>query len=64
MVCNSINPLGLQIDAKHLDQLVLIVIQHNWIEQASEGKVRICFATSKAILTEAFDRLLRAEKLF
>lgn len=34
----------------------------NWFEKASEGHVRICFATSDAILQEAFSRLLEAEK--
>jgi bifunctional pyridoxal-dependent enzyme with beta-cystathionase and maltose regulon repressor activities len=30
----------------------------NWFEEASEGHVRICYATSKGILTEAFERML------
>lgn len=29
----------------------------DWFEQGSEGHVRICYATSKRILQEAFDRL-------
>ena len=33
----------------------------NWFEQASEGRVRICFATSEAVLREALGRVLIAE---
>jgi len=35
----------------------------NWFESASENHVRICFATSEAILNEAFDRMLRCDRL-
>jgi aspartate/methionine/tyrosine aminotransferase len=34
----------------------------NWFEQSSEGHVRICYATSKPILKEAFDRIEDAVK--
>lgn len=34
----------------------------NWFEKASEGRVRICFASSDVLLQEAFSRLLEAEK--
>jgi aspartate/methionine/tyrosine aminotransferase len=33
-----------------------------WFESASEGHVRICYATSKEILEDAFDRMLRFSK--
>jgi aspartate/methionine/tyrosine aminotransferase len=33
----------------------------SWFEKASEGRVRICFATSSAILQEALTRVLAAE---
>ena len=33
-----------------------------WFESASEGHVRICYATSKEILTEAFDRMIQFGK--
>ena len=32
----------------------------HWFENASEGHVRICFATSEKILTEAFERMAAA----
>lgn len=28
-----------------------------WFEQSSEGHIRICYATSEVILSQAFDRL-------
>jgi len=36
----------------------------NWFEEASEGHVRICYATSKGILTEAFERMLAVRNQF
>ncbi|MFM6983322.1 MAG: pyridoxal phosphate-dependent aminotransferase, partial [Chitinophagaceae bacterium] len=36
----------------------------NWFEKASEGRVRICFASSKAILSEALERVVQAESSF
>lgn len=30
----------------------------NWFEASSEGHVRLCYATSRGILTEAFERML------
>ena len=39
-------------------QVALIPGGTNWFESASEGHIRICYATSRAILMEAFDRML------
>jgi aspartate/methionine/tyrosine aminotransferase len=36
----------------------------NWFEESSEGHVRICYATSKGILTEAFERMLAVRNQF
>lgn len=36
----------------------------NWFEKASEGRVRICFASSKAILSEALERVVLSESSF
>ncbi len=33
-----------------------------WFESASEGHIRICFATSEKILNEAFSRMLEVAK--
>jgi aspartate/methionine/tyrosine aminotransferase len=30
----------------------------NWFESKSDGHIRICYATSEAILSEAFERIL------
>jgi aspartate/methionine/tyrosine aminotransferase len=39
-------------------QVALIPGGTNWFESASEGHIRICYATSRSILMEAFDRML------
>ncbi len=36
----------------------------NWFEESSEGHIRICYATSEEILTEAFDRMLSVKNEF
>lgn len=33
----------------------------NWFESKSEGRIRICYATSKEIATEAFERILNSD---
>ena len=36
----------------------------NWFEESSEGHIRICYATSEGILTEAFERMLSVKNQF
>jgi aminotransferase/cystathionine beta-lyase len=47
------------VELLHKDARVALVPGGNdWFESASEGHVRICFATSKEILETAFERML------
>ncbi len=46
----------------HWAKVALVPGGLNWFEKASEGRVRICFASSDVMLQEAFSRLIDAEK--
>jgi len=42
---------------RHESRVALVPGLPRWFGPGSEGHVRICFATSRAILQEAFDRM-------
>lgn len=45
-------------------QVALVPGGKNWFEESSEGHIRICYATSEGILTEAFERMLSVKNQF
>ena len=44
-------------------KVALVPGGRNWFESASEGHLRICFSTSEAVLTEAFNRIRSIQHL-
>ncbi|MEN9998121.1 MAG: putative aspartate transaminase AspC4 [Bacteroidota bacterium] len=44
-------------------KVALVPGGRNWFESASEGHLRICFSTSEALLTEAFNRIRSIQHL-
>lgn len=47
-----------------LSKVALVPGGEQWFESESDGHLRICFASSDAILTEAFDRILAHKSAF
>jgi aspartate/methionine/tyrosine aminotransferase len=51
-------------DILNKSQVALVPGGKNWFEESSEGHIRICYATSEGILTEAFERMLSVKNEF
>jgi aspartate/methionine/tyrosine aminotransferase len=63
-ISGTTNSADLVKKVLEISKVALVPGGINWFESKSEGYLRICFATSEAILNEAFERILAEKESF